>query len=91
VFESFDAWVNLAVTGSPIVLDILKNDLATSLWTSAPSNRPTIAVGAFHAVTANAPGLSTFIAGDYIRYSVASYGSNAALDLQGVLRVRRTE
>jgi hypothetical protein len=88
-FESCEVRSDVAITGNNLVFDILKGG-TTTIW-STGTNRPTIAVGQQRAVMAGAPSSLTVVDGDFYTFSiVAPAPTNASINLQAVLRMRRT-
>jgi hypothetical protein len=69
------ASVGTAPTGSPLIVDILKNGV--TVFTTA-ANRPTIAAGATVSPLSARPDVTSFVAGDVLTVSVAQVGSTVA-------------
>lgn len=81
------ASVDTAPTGAAVICDVHKNGI--TIYTNQ-ANRPTIAVSTKTA-TANAPDVTTFVAGDYLSIDIDQIGSVVkGADLTVTVRLRRT-
>jgi hypothetical protein len=71
MLSSIAAHVSVVPTGSPVILDVLKNDVSIF---AVPGDRPTIAAGASDAVIGDF-GSVMLVDGDYLEVIIAAVGS----------------
>lgn len=69
------ASVATAPTGQDAIIDVHKN--GTSIWTSAPGNRPSIVASTFTG-TSGAPDSTSLVEDDYLQFVIDQVGSGVA-------------